>query len=74
MAVNFVPALSRMQIRVQIGTDGEGKPVFKTRGYNNLKPTASDEDFYAVAVGIASLQKFLVDRVKRINEGELSQA
>jgi hypothetical protein len=73
MAVNFIPGLSRMQIRVQTGTDGEGKAVFKTRGYNNLKASSTDEDFYAVAMGIASLQAYLVDRVKRINEGDLSE-
>jgi ribosome maturation protein Sdo1 len=74
MAVAYLPTLSRMQIRVQTGTDSEGKPVFKSRNYNNLKPSSTDEDFYAVALAIAGLQTHLVDRIRRINEGDLNEA
>ena len=57
MAVVTTSLGSRLQLIVQTGVDGEGNPVLKTRSYNRLKSSATDENVYDFAAIIAGLQK-----------------
>lgn len=71
MPLTSVPNNSKVLIQVQVGTDAEGKGIFRTRTYNNLKASAPDADVYAVAAGIASLQAFPVATIKRVDSEDL---
>ncbi|NLT94097.1 MAG: DUF1659 domain-containing protein [Clostridia bacterium] len=73
MAVIATSLGSRLQLIVQTGVDGEGKPVLKTRTYNRLKPGATDETVYQFAAVLAGLQKHPLYEVNRVNEVKLEQ-
>lgn len=71
MPVSSVPQNSKALLMVQTGTDTDGKPVVKTRTYNNIKAAATDENVYSVMSGIASLQEFPIAGLKRVDSEEL---
>jgi len=64
--VQSIPLLS--QIRLQLNA-GNNRFVYRT--INNVKPEASDQDVYDVAVAIASLQSLPLVKVLRENDEEL---
>ncbi|MFY9312191.1 MAG: DUF1659 domain-containing protein, partial [Tepidanaerobacteraceae bacterium] len=49
MAVVATPLNSSLRIIVETGFDEEGKPIYRTRTYNNVKTAVSDEDLMSVA-------------------------
>lgn len=53
MAVQSIPQASQIVLRLSAGQDR-----FVTRTINNIKPNASDEDVYAVAVCHSKFTKF----------------
>ena len=57
MAVNKVPLVSKMILKVQTGVNASGKPVYKQRAFAGLKVAAVDSDVFAVAQEIGNLQK-----------------
>lgn len=71
MAVTKVPQTSRLAIKVQTGVNAAGNPVYRQRSFANIKTAAVDSDVFAVAQGIAGLQKDPVNGVSRIDEGDL---
>ncbi len=64
---------SALKLIVQTGVDAKGNPVFKTRSYGNIKPSASDQDIYALAQQLASLQVHTLEQVSRVNSFELAE-
>ncbi|MGI5876040.1 MAG: DUF1659 domain-containing protein [Dethiobacteria bacterium] len=68
MPVSTSPTGSRMQLRLVVGHDTEGSPIYRTRSYSNIKPGASDEDVYEVGMALASLQVHELEDLYRINE------
>lgn len=73
MAVEVTPLSSRLSLRMHTGTDGEGNPVFRTRSYSGVKPSAADQDVYDVALAIAGLQQHSVEEISRVNENGLAE-
>ncbi|MGI6358516.1 MAG: DUF1659 domain-containing protein [Bacillota bacterium] len=73
MAITKNALSSRLQLVVQTGTDGQGNPTFRTRSYNGVRVDALDEDVYAVALVIGSLQEHPLYAIKRVDEGELTE-
>jgi len=71
MAVNKVPQGSRMVISIQNGVNAGGMPKYLQRTYKSVKSGAVDADVYAVAEGMASLQKYPVTGISRLDEGNL---
>lgn len=71
MAVTRVPQTSRVIITVQNGLSAAGQPVLLKRTYKSVKPGALEADVYAVAQGLASLQKYPLTTVSRMDEGNL---
>ena len=61
----------RVQVRLMVDVDSEGKPVYKTKTLSGIKPTASPEDIMSVMQGLISLQKYPMTRLIRIDESEL---
>ena len=74
MAVNAAPQGSRLSLTLQVGTDETGNPVYRTRSYSGVKPQASDQDVYDVALMLADLQQHPLVEVLRVNNVELSEA
>lgn len=73
MAVVATPVQSSLRLVVQTGTDADGNPVFRSRTYSRVKPSASDEDVYAVAGAIAELQSSPLYAIQRVSTDELAE-
>lgn len=73
MAVTAINLDSRIGLKLQTGTDAEGNPVIKTKNYGSIKATADNENVYAFASGIVSLQKHSLVSVERENNMELQE-
>ena len=71
MAVNKVAQGSRMIITVQTGVSASNQPTYRQRIYKNVKASAVDSDVYAIAQGLAKLQKYPVTSISRLDEGSL---
>lgn len=71
MAVIYEKGLSRCQVRLQNGFDGEGNPVFVNRMVSRIHPDTTHQDLYDVISAIMSLQILTVDAVRRLDDGEL---
>lgn len=67
MAVNTVPIDSRLQLRLIVGQDEQGNPLYRTSSYSNVKPLVSDEAVYAVGTALAGLQKHTLEELRRTN-------
>ena len=65
---------SAIQIKVATGVDGDGKDIIKTRSYNNVKSSATDQDVFDVASAMADLQINEVRQVLRTSKDELVNA
>lgn len=71
MAVNRVPQGSRMVISIQNGVNAGGQPKYLQRTYKSIKAGAVDADVFAIAQGMANLQKYPVTGISRLDEGNL---
>ena len=71
MAVNRVPQDSRMIIVLQNGINAGGEPVYLKRTYKSVKPGAVDADIYEIAQAMASLQKYPLTSITRMDDGNL---
>ena len=59
---------SGMQLKYSMGTDGNGKEVFKRKTFKNFKSDVLDDDLLAVSQQFNLLQEPLVVEVMRIDE------
>jgi len=62
------PVGSRMQLRLNIGQDVGGNPIYRSRSYSNVKPLASDQAVFTVGNSLANLQLHDLEEVRRVNE------
>lgn len=58
MALNIVSMDYTLQLKFNIGEDGDGKVITRTRTLNRIRPEASDEDLYEMALALANLQQY----------------
>ncbi|AFA49438.1 DUF1659 domain-containing protein [Acetobacterium woodii] len=56
---------NKLQVRSNYGVV-DGKEVIKSKTYSHLKETATDDDIYAVAESLASLQVPTMEEVIKI--------
>ena len=56
---------NKLQVRSNYGMV-DGKEVIKSKTYANLKETATDDDIYAVAEALASLQAPTMEEVFKV--------
>ncbi len=73
MPVNAIPVSARLQLRLNTGFDEDLNPLFRTRSYSNVKPSADNEDLYELATEIGSLQVHTLSTVRRVDEYELEE-
>lgn len=74
MAVEKMPIGSSLRLTVQTGVDDQGEPVSANRSYNRVKPTASDEGLYQVALQLAQLQVHPLMWVQRLDQAQLLES
>lgn len=63
---------SKIRLVFDKGTDGQGKPVTRSKTFNNVKKDATPENLLAAAQAIASLQKNPLLDVERNDKHLLS--
>ncbi|CUH94448.1 hypothetical protein P22_0514 [Propionispora sp. 2/2-37] len=71
MAIVKAPQSSRLELKVQTGTDDSGKPVYRVRSFTNLGTGAADADVYAVGQAIGELQQHPVISIGRQDDSLL---
>ncbi|MDK2800159.1 MAG: hypothetical protein PWP27_2363 [Clostridiales bacterium] len=72
MPVVANPLESRLQLKLTVGTDENGKPIIKTKTLSNVKPSATNQDTMDVAQALSTLQIHTVADVIRVNEEALT--
>lgn len=73
MSITVIPVTARLQLRLNTGLDEELKPIYRTRSYSNVKPSADNEDLFVLAQEIGSLQQHALSTVRRVDEVELEE-
>ena len=71
MPVTTEKISNKLQLRSNYGTI-DGKEVIKAKTYSHLKPTAVDDDIYAVAEALASLQVPTIEEVLKVETSVLT--
>lgn len=65
MPVVVIPYDSVLQLRLVIGTDPEsGNPIIRTKSFNRVKDTATNQDVFDVANQLVSLQKYSLEEIR----------
>jgi hypothetical protein len=56
---------SQLRIEYNQGMDLEGKPIYKSKNYNNLKTTATPDEIQSAALAMSGLQQHTLVRIQR---------
>lgn len=65
---------SRMTLILDDGDDiFTGKTIYKSKSFNNVKPAATADQLYSIAVTVAGLQECPLYNIQRKDESEISQ-
>jgi hypothetical protein len=73
MAVTAIPVGTRLTLRLNIGLDENLNPVYRSRSWSNVKPTASHAHLYTLGQEISSLQAHTLLAIRRSDETELEE-
>ncbi|MCT4619344.1 MAG: DUF1659 domain-containing protein [Marinisporobacter sp.] len=74
MAVSAKLGLSKVKITFSNGVDEKGKEKKRSKTYSNIKPAATDEEIYDVALTLIGLQSSKALEVERLDEKEIVEA
>ncbi|MFC4558200.1 DUF1659 domain-containing protein [Virgibacillus kekensis] len=50
-----------------------GKTIYKSKSFNNVKPTATPDQVFAIAIAVAGLQSRPLYNIQRKDSTEISQ-
>ena len=65
MPVVAIPYESVLQLRLVTGTEPEsGAPIIKTKSFNKVKDSASEQDTFDIANQLVSLQKYGLEEIR----------
>ncbi|WP_237672990.1 DUF1659 domain-containing protein, partial [Clostridioides difficile] len=73
MEVVSTKNLSSIKLKLDAGFDDKGKAVIKSKSFANVKAEALNEDVYAVAEAIASLQENPIVDILKLDSTSLSK-
>ncbi|RDY27420.1 DUF1659 domain-containing protein [Romboutsia weinsteinii] len=73
MAVISLKEPSSLKLKFNHGADTNGKAVIKTKSFANVKPTATNDDLYAVATSLSSLQEHDLYEVSKVDNTTLAE-
>ncbi|MDD4680679.1 MAG: DUF1659 domain-containing protein [Clostridia bacterium] len=71
MALENRPYSTRVQIQFDLGTDENEKKLTASKSLSNIKTNSSDQDIYDVAIGLADLQTYPVNFVRKVSQADL---
>lgn len=74
MAVTATANPGKAQFIVETGIGDNGKPILKTRTYDNIMPTATDEQVYAFCDKLGKLQSYPVRTIRRVGTDDIISA
>ena len=74
MAVNTEMIDSQLQLIFEDGIDLEGKAVYRTKSFNNVKTTATSEQLHTVAATLEPLQQLVLSTIERNDEFMIYEA
>ena len=72
MAVVKTPQESRIGIVVANGVSATGANLFKTLRFSNVKPNATEQEMYDVAVSLSGLMAAALVEITRTDEADLT--
>ncbi len=73
MSVIVVPYDSVLQLRFVTGTDPEtSAPIIRTKSFNRVKDTATEQNVFDVANELISLQNFSLDEIRLRQASQLT--
>jgi hypothetical protein len=64
---------SQLRLVFDMGVDAEGKPVYKSKNFSNIKTTATTDGLFAVAQSLVGLQQYPVTSIERNDKNLLGQ-
>jgi len=73
MAIEAIPTGSELVLVMDNGTGASGQPLSIARRYSNVKPSAVNDDVYAVANVLSGLQDRTMIMVQRRDTVELEE-
>jgi hypothetical protein len=63
---------STLQLTLQTGVDpNSGEATYKTKSFSNVKPTATSQQLYDIAVAFEGLQEHAVTTIGRRDNSEI---
>lgn len=74
MAINKVSGGTVLRLELQIGVNGNGDPILRSKNLSGIRDDAADQDLFDVAVTLAGLQKNALNRISRVETNYLTQA
>ncbi len=64
---------SQLRLVFDQGVDGDGKPIYKNKNFNNVKVDATADQLYNTGQALAGLQQHSLIRVERNDSFDLVQ-
>jgi len=71
MAIEVRPMDCRLQIQLDTGAAADGGRIVRTRTFNRIKNTVSDQDLFDTAAALVGLQASVPVSVRRVGTEEL---
>ncbi len=71
---SFIPTESRVNLRVQIGTDAYGDPVLRTLSIRDIDPAATPEATATVIQALGDLLAYPVVEAFKVDTDEIDTA
>ena len=71
---SYIPTESRINLRVQTGTDTDGSPILRTMGIRDIDPAAAPESAAAVVQALGGLLAYPIVEAVKIDNNEIDTA
>jgi hypothetical protein len=71
MAIEVRPMDCRLQIQLDTGAAADGRRIVRTRTFNRIRSTVSDQDLFDTAAALLGLQTSVPVVIRRIGTEEL---
>ncbi|WP_066400437.1 DUF1659 domain-containing protein [Neobacillus mesonae] len=62
---------SKLRLVFQVGMDEEGKPILKSKTFNNIKMESTTDQLFQAATAISSLTNGILNNLERNDSSEL---
>lgn len=70
MALEVRPMDSRLQIQFDVGTDGDGRQITRTKTFSRIKSDVPDQDLYEMAGALVGLQSHTAIAIRKVSQSE----